>query len=62
MNIIVGQEFYSKARIETKYKHFKYLGKDDSDSCYNIKIEEINTGEISLVEPEWFRQRKIKWL
>lgn len=59
--MVVGQRFKSRSKVDTLAREYIYLGRDDSyrDQFYNIKIQEVATGEICHVEPEWFRQRKI---
>lgn len=58
----INKDFLSKSKIDKDFRHYKYVGKDKNNTSYNIIIQEVKTGELSNVEPEWFRQRKIKWL
>ncbi len=59
--VVVGQRFKSRSKVDAIDREYIYLGRDDSycDPFYNVKIQEVTTGEICHVEPEWFRQRKI---
>lgn len=58
----VGQIFKMKSKLDRDFRLFQYLGQDGSyfDPFSNHKIVEVETGEISHVEPEWFNQREIK--
>jgi len=54
-----GDMFKATSKLGTR--EYAYLGIDNNypDPCYNIAIKETSTGEVSHVELEWFKQRKI---
>lgn len=56
-----NQIFKAHNRAQNRTYTYKYLGIDTEclDTCYNIALQNVNTGDIIHVENEWFNQRKI---
>lgn len=60
----INDVFEAYNRAHDQSYTYRFLGVDPTceDTCYNIALQNVVTGDIMHVENEWFNQRRIKVL